>query len=153
MDGSRDDALDQANRTADDAMTEEAADAQAAAAQVGDDAGQVGAEPADNRDVAAGPHRGAVSPQTAAVFGRPDGVAGSFAQSTHPTDRPAPEISPPDPVLAEAFGRPAGETATLQRDPLAGYGHDDAPAAPADPWRDPESMAALADPALTAPSS
>ncbi|MEE3848758.1 trypsin-like peptidase domain-containing protein [Gordonia sp. LSe1-13] len=95
-----------------------------------------------------------VSPNTAAVFGRPAGVEGSFANSAtaHPDDRPMPEVAAPDPVLAEAFGRPVGATETLQRDPLASYGEPDAPDDPADPWRDPESMASLTAPALTPPT-
>ena len=164
MDGSRDDAVDQANRAAEDATTEQTAGAQptndalseADDSVWGDDAtGDINGETTNtSAGGPSGPHRAAVSPQTAAVFGRPDGVAGSFTESPEsPNDRPVPEISAPDPVLAEAFGRPAGETETLQRDPLASYGRDEAPSAPPDPWRDPESMVALADPALTAPTS
>lgn len=93
-----------------------------------------------------------VSRETAAVFGRPDGVTGSFdGSSTGTGSRPAPQIAPPDPVLAEAFGRPAGESETLQRDPLATYGQDDSPGTPEDPWRDPESIARLDGPALDVP--
>ncbi|MGC4962103.1 trypsin-like peptidase domain-containing protein [Gordonia sp. DT101] len=95
----------------------------------------------------------AVSPQTAAVFGRPDGVQGSFAQSEDATANPEPQIAPPDPVLAEAFGRPTGVTDTLQRDPLATYGAPETPQAPADPWRDPESVAGLDRPALGVPTA
>ncbi len=87
-----------------------------------------------------------VSPQTAAVFGRPAGVSGSF--STTPSDRPQPESAPPDPVLAEAFGRPAGSAQTLQRDPYATFGTDDGDADAADPWRDPAATAHLDAPAL-----
>nr|WP_232017144.1 trypsin-like peptidase domain-containing protein [Gordonia insulae] len=93
-----------------------------------------------------------VSPQTAAVFGRPDGVSGSFDQSSN-TDRPEPQIAAPDPVLAEAFRRPAGESETLQRDPLATYGEPLVDPVPADPWRDPESMVGLSGPALTRPAT
>ncbi|GAB20876.1 peptidase S1 family protein, partial [Gordonia polyisoprenivorans NBRC 16320 = JCM 10675] len=89
-----------------------------------------------------------VSPATAQVFGRPSGVAGSFAPGAAVPDRPAPAVGPPDPVLAEAFGRPDGSDETLQRDPLATYGTPDEPAPPADPWRDPESPATLARPAV-----
>ncbi len=88
-----------------------------------------------------------VSPGTAQVFGRPDGVHGSFATSPS-TQTPQPHIAPPDPVLAEAFGRPAGSDETLQRDPLATYGEADDEPAPADPWRDPESPAHLDTPAV-----
>ena len=90
-----------------------------------------------------------VSPQTAAVFGRPSGVTGSFSKT--PSARPQPEVAAPDPVLAEAFGRPAGATETLQRDPYATFGiDDDADAAEPDPWRDPAAAARLDGPALTA---
>ncbi|MFT4126388.1 MAG: trypsin-like peptidase domain-containing protein [Gordonia sp. (in: high G+C Gram-positive bacteria)] len=94
-----------------------------------------------------------VSPATAAVFGRPAGVGGSFAPGVDRTEMPQPQIGPPDPVLAEAFGRPAGSAETLQRDPLAGYGEPDLPDLPEDPWRDPESTATLAAPAQRAPES
>nr|WP_245555806.1 trypsin-like peptidase domain-containing protein [Gordonia soli] len=93
-----------------------------------------------------------VSPSTAQVFGRPSGVRGSFAPTDRQSsDQPAPQVGPPDPVLAEAFGRPAGESETLQRDPLARYGEETDEPAPADPWRDPESIAALDRPALGTP--
>ncbi|MFW0797485.1 trypsin-like peptidase domain-containing protein [Gordonia sp. CPCC 205515] len=93
------------------------------------------------------------SRETAAVFGRPEGVDGSFAASQQvDADRQEPTIGPPDPVLAEAFGRPDDSAETLQRDPLAAYGQDETPPAPDDPWRDPESIAALDTPALTAPT-
>ena len=85
------------------------------------------------------------SEQDRAVFGRPDGVTGSFA--TKPaTDRPQPTLAPADPVLAEAFGRPEGERETLQRDPHVIP--DAEPEVPADPWRDPASAASLATPAV-----
>ena len=88
-----------------------------------------------------------------AVFGRPDGVTGSFAD-TPTSNRPEPTVAAPDPVLNEAFSRPDGESETLQRDPLA-VPADDEPQTPEDPWRSPESGAALAAPALheaTAPT-
>lgn len=96
-------------------------------------------------------HR-AVSPETAAVFGRPTGVDGSFDGSAPTAPRPSPTVAPPDPVLAEAFGRPGDATEALQRDPLASYGRDDTPPEPEDPWRDPESLARLDRPALAAPT-
>ena len=106
----------------------------------------------DESRVSGGSHA-PVSPETAAVFGRPDGVAGSFdpAVGAGVPGAPAPVVAAPDPVLAEAFGRPAGETDTLQRDPLASYGETEVEPAPDDPWRDPESPAALASPALAEP--
>ncbi|MFT3663078.1 MAG: trypsin-like peptidase domain-containing protein [Gordonia sp. (in: high G+C Gram-positive bacteria)] len=94
------------------------------------------------------PPRGVpVSPQTAAVFGRPAGVTGSF--STVPSERPQPQLAPPDPVLAEAFGRPAGAASSLERDPHADYGRTEPESDVADPWRDPASAAQLAAPALS----
>ncbi|MFC3244085.1 S1C family serine protease [Gordonia humi] len=89
--------------------------------------------------------------QDEAVFGRPDGVTGSFAGAPSP-GRPAPTVAAPDPVLAEAFGKPEGVSETLQRDPLA-QKPDETVVEPADPWRDPESGVALAGPALTEQSA
>lgn len=89
-----------------------------------------------------------VSPQTAGVFGRPPGVTGSFAPGVSRDAERPPEIAAPDPVLAEAFGRPSGSSETLQRDPFAQYGAPDDAPPPADPWRDPDSPAALDRPAL-----
>lgn len=94
-----------------------------------------------------------VSPATAQVFGRPTGVSGSFAPGAPSSDRPAPSVGPPDPVLAEAFARPDGSHEALQRDPLATYGTSVDPEPPADPWRDPESHAVLARPAVAEPAS
>ena len=93
----------------------------------------------------------AVSPQTAAVFGRPDGVRGSF--STEPSAQPQPEIAPPDPVLTEAFSRPADAPSSLQRDPYATYGGEVDEPEPEDPWRDPASGAHLEAPALSEPAA
>ncbi|GEE02070.1 putative serine protease HtrA [Gordonia spumicola] len=81
------------------------------------------------------------------MFGRPTGVSGSF-DKTPDVDRPQPTIAPPDPVLGEAFGRPDGESETLQRDPNAGDVVDDTPDEPADPWRDPMSGVAMDSPAV-----
>jgi S1-C subfamily serine protease len=92
-----------------------------------------------------------VSRETAEVFGRPVGVGGSFAQRGHTDSRPAPAVRPPDPVLAEAFGRPDGETDSLQRDPLASYGAPVGNPKPEDPWRDPDSAPVLDHPALAVP--
>lgn len=97
------------------------------------------------------PRSAPVSPQTRAVFGRPDGVSGSFSKT--PTATPQPVVAAPDPVLAEAFGRPAGDGSTLQRDPYATYGEDIADDEPADPWRDPASGAHLSSPALAEPKA
>ncbi|HMS77386.1 S1C family serine protease [Gordonia sp. (in: high G+C Gram-positive bacteria)] len=104
----------------------------------------------DKADLFVGRHV-SVSRETAEVFGRPAGVRGSFADSGQSDSRPAPAIRPPDPVLAEAFSRPAGEPDSLQRDPLASYGVPDEPPARADPWRDPDSTPTLDRPALSVP--
>nr|WP_245813761.1 trypsin-like peptidase domain-containing protein [Rhodococcus marinonascens] len=83
------------------------------------------------------------------VFGRPGGVTGSFAPpDVRRTDEPRVQIGPPDPLLAEAFGRPEGDTDTIQRDPrgVAAPRVDTAP--PTDPWRDPEAGVELGSPAL-----
>ncbi|WP_440712216.1 trypsin-like peptidase domain-containing protein [Gordonia sp. FQ] len=90
-----------------------------------------------------------VPEQVAAVFGRPPGVEDSFGNRSS-TPVPQPQIAPPDPVLAEAFGRPAGAADTLQRDPYATYGAPEGEAEPEDPWRDPASAARLDGPALRA---
>ncbi|GAA1481828.1 trypsin-like peptidase domain-containing protein [Gordonia sinesedis] len=119
----------------------------ASAASDGSGTAQQAGDPSQPR-----PHA-PVSPQAAAVFGRPQGVVGSFAPGvTRDDDRP-PQIAAPDPVLAEAFGRPAGSSETLQRDPFAQYGAPDDTDTPADPWRDPESLASLDAPARTTPAA
>lgn len=94
----------------------------------------------------------------AAVFGRPEGVSGSFAPGGGPTGtlsgarRAKPVVADPHPVLREAFGRPEGTSDPMPRDPDARFGDDDdAPESPPDPWRDPDSVASLDDPALAAP--
>lgn len=85
------------------------------------------------------------------AFGRPSGVRGSFSASALRND-PSPELQvrPPDPILAEAFGRPEGETESIQRDPDAGR-DDSAEPDPEDPWRDPASAVRLGPPALLEP--
>ncbi|ALG86683.1 S1C family serine protease [Gordonia phthalatica] len=94
------------------------------------------------------PQTAAPADDVAATFGRPDGVEGSFAPGGAPVDRPQPHIAPPDPVLAEAFSRPAGESDTLQRDPYAVPEPEDVPEP--DPWRSADSTASLASPAVAA---
>jgi len=96
-----------------------------------------------------------VDPAESAVFSRPDGVDGSFAP---PQDRGAPpdleRAQPPSAALAAAFARPAGSDETLQRSPDEQAGEP--PEQPfwtagyADPWRDPNSPAALGPPAVEA---
>ncbi|MQY28583.1 S1C family serine protease [Nocardia aurantia] len=101
-------------------------------------------------------YRPEVDQHTARAFGRPEGLGGSFAPIA--AGESAPRLAndvelvnrPPDGVLAEAFGRPAGSTEVLQRDPEAESGPA-RPVAPADPWRDPEAAAALGAPALHTP--
>jgi S1-C subfamily serine protease len=94
-----------------------------------------------------------VSPATAAIFGRPNGVAGSFAAGRDREQRPQPQVAAPDPVLAEAFGRPDGSAETLQRDPLASFGEPAEPESPPDPWRNPDSPVVLDGPAVAAATS
>ncbi|WP_405134912.1 trypsin-like peptidase domain-containing protein [Nocardia sp. NBC_01388] len=98
-------------------------------------------------------YRPHVDKHTARAFRRPDGQRSSFAPRTAAaataaaSDGPQVQNRPPDAVLAEAFGRPAGSDELLQRDPEAKA--ESAPAAgPADPWRDPESPARLGAPAV-----
>ncbi|MGN2636101.1 S1C family serine protease [Nocardia takedensis] len=101
-------------------------------------------------------YRPEVDSHTAGAFARPSGVTGSFAG--HPTGGGhgvpplGPELQhrPPDAVLAEAFGRPAGSTELLQRDPDAADPAA-AVAGPADPWRDPYAAARLGAPAVPTP--
>ncbi|MBF6327314.1 S1C family serine protease [Nocardia transvalensis] len=100
-------------------------------------------------------YRPHIDTHTARAFRRPTGQAGSFAPHTPaaPTSKhDGPELvnRPPDAVLAEAFGRPEGSTEILQRDPDAET-ESATPAAPADPWRDPDSAARLGSPAIAAP--
>ncbi|GAA1000807.1 S1C family serine protease [Tsukamurella strandjordii] len=99
-------------------------------------------------------HRPSVSEGEQVVFGRPDGLSGSFEpRSARNGDgaRPQPRAAAPDPVLTEAFSRPPGSVDTLQRDPYAASLDPEKPEEPADPWRDTDSPAALGDPGLDAP--
>jgi S1-C subfamily serine protease len=89
----------------------------------------------------------------AAVFGRPNGVAGGFAASQGtPSDSPPPRTAvPPPAALASAFGRPGADAPNLQRPPGAAAGADVDPAfwnpnAERDPWRDPDAAVALGPP-------
>ncbi|MTE17297.1 S1C family serine protease [Nocardia aurantiaca] len=98
-------------------------------------------------------YRPHVDKHTARAFRRPNGQQGSFATRPGGAHETAPQGDteirnrPPDAVLAEAFGRPEGSTELLQRDPEAKT-ETAAPAAPADPWRDPNSTARLGTPAV-----
>ena len=91
------------------------------------------------------------------AFGRPDGFEGSFLGSEEHRDQGehAPRNAAPDPVLEEAFGRPASAGESLQRHPadagaLDGERDDETDIA-ADPWRDPSAAAQLSGPALARP--
>lgn len=95
-----------------------------------------------------------VNPAEQRAFGRPEGVDGSFLGEDKYSDQGeyTPKALAPDPVLAEAFGRPAPDAETLQRHPTdagaleaerAGAEADE----PEDPWRDPGAAAALGTPA------
>ncbi|MGV9414716.1 S1C family serine protease [Nocardia sp. NPDC003693] len=102
-------------------------------------------------------YRPHVDNHTAHAFRRPSGQNGSFAPRSAAaavagaaTDGPQVTNRPPDAVLAEAFGRPAGSDELLQRDPEANR-DSAAPAAPANPWRDPASAARLGSPAVATP--
>jgi S1-C subfamily serine protease len=102
------------------------------------------------------------------VFGRPPGVDGSFiaeevrAARFRESDEFQPRLLPPDPVLAQAFGRPHETAESLQRHPIdAGAldADDDGPAEPDDPWRNPAAPvvpgapAVDAQPAVVAPAA
>lgn len=103
-------------------------------------------------------HRPSVDAGSAELFGRPDGVAGSFAPvnggaaNREGNGARRIELTPPHHALVSAFGRPAGEAADLQRPP----GERSAPDEPdpfwsggtKDPWRDPSASVQLGPPAL-----
>jgi S1-C subfamily serine protease len=99
-----------------------------------------------------------VDPAARTVFGRPKGVDGSFVGTgQYRADGDyTPRDEAPDPVLAEAFGRPPRSTGSLQRHPVdAGALEAERSAGPdtaADPWRDPEAGALLGEPALARPA-
>src|SRR6185436_10996465 len=102
-----------------------------------------------------------VDPASRRAFGRPDGVNGSFVGLDRYRDQGeyAPKDQAPDPVLAEAFGRPYTGGDSLQRHPAdagALEAERDGQGAyqPDDPWRDPGAAAVLGTPALpqTAPA-
>lgn len=105
--------------------------------------------------------RPAVDPDSAAAFGRPDGVAGAFAVLRGRGSTEYTAAGPPAPAaLASAFGRPAGSvaTTTLQRppdgqatpaeEPSPLWGGDEA-----DPWRNPESPVGLGPPPVAEPTT
>jgi S1-C subfamily serine protease len=101
-----------------------------------------------------------VDPASRRAFGRPDGVNGSFVGLDGYRDQGeyTPHDQPPDPVLAEAFGRPHPGGDSLQRHPADAGAleaeRDGDTDEPDDPWRNPGAAAALGTPALpqTAPA-
>ncbi len=98
--------------------------------------------------------RPSVSEGEQVVFGRPEGVDGAFAPESARgagARGPQPQAAAPDPVLTEAFSRPAGATEALQRDPYAAPLNPEPEPEPADPWRDTESVAGLGEPGVAAP--
>ncbi|NHD17939.1 trypsin-like serine protease [Actinopolyspora sp. BKK1] len=105
------------------------------------------------------PRRAAATPAEAAVFGRPEGVTGSFDRSNSPGRTPRVEQAPPPPEsLTKAFGRPRNSSESLQRSPGdSGADADSTAQDPVlwdegdehDPWRDPTTGAVLGGPALT----
>jgi S1-C subfamily serine protease len=93
------------------------------------------------------------------AFGRPDGVDGPFVGLDEYRDQGeyTPHDLAPDPVLAEAFGRPYAGGESLQRHPadagaLNGERGNEQSSQPDDPWRDPAAPVALGTPALTQPA-
>ncbi|MEZ0366315.1 S1C family serine protease [Mycobacterium sp. pUA109] len=107
-------------------------------------------------------YRPPVDPASRQAFGRPAGVDGSFvaeglrARKYADQGEFTPHDLPPDPVLAEAFGRPSPTAESLQRHPadagaLDGDKDRDLLEEPDDPWRDPGAGAALGTPALAPP--
>src|SRR4029078_8867319 len=90
-------------------------------------------------------------------FGRPDGVRGSFLGADKYRDQGAytPKDAPPDPVLAEAFGRPYAGGDSLQRHPSDAGAldaeRDRGADEPDDPWRNPGAPVELGTPAMTQP--
>jgi S1-C subfamily serine protease len=101
--------------------------------------------------------RPSVDPASSRAFGRPAGFEGSFLGSDKHRDQGefTPRNAAPDPVLEEAFGRPASAVESLQRHPFdagaLGRERDDDVDIGADPWRDPEAAASLTGPALAKP--
>ncbi|UXA16824.1 S1C family serine protease [Mycobacterium sp. SMC-4] len=115
---------------------------------------QTGRERLEPRPVSRPP----VDPAATRAFGRPAGVRGSFLGADKHRDQGeyTPKDQAPDPVLAEAFGRPFAGTESLQRHPTdAGALEAEKDAGPDDiddPWRNPGAPVALGTPAM-APSA
>ncbi|QKT10789.1 S1C family serine protease [Rhodococcus sp. W8901] len=117
-----------------------------------DTGGHAGSARQDGPRLAPRPvYRPDVDPTAQHAFGRPAGVSGSFVpEAEHrATGAPTLRLGAPDAVMAEAFGRPAGEPHSLQRGP---EGPPDVPedAPDGDPWRDPEAPVRLGAPAEAA---
>ncbi|WP_102146016.1 serine protease HtrA [Mycobacterium hubeiense] len=100
-----------------------------------------------------------VDPAAERVFRRPNGVDGSFVglDRYRKQDEYTPTDKAPDPVLAEAFGRPHPGVESLQRHPadagaLEAEKDRDAAEDLPDPWRDPSAPAAVGAPALPKPA-
>lgn len=118
---------------------------------------QTGRERLEPRPVSRPP----VDPAATRAFGRPDGVRGSFlgADKHRNQGEYTPTDQAPDPVLAEAFGRPAPGAESLQRHPTDAGAMDAEKDAGADdvddPWRNPGAPVGLGTPAMapTAPTT
>ncbi|MDT2010003.1 PDZ domain-containing protein [Rhodococcus opacus] len=95
-------------------------------------------------------YRPQIDAASSRAFGRPGGVTGPFAPPGARRESEPRTVGAPDPVLAEAFGRPEGETDTIQRDPHEKPAAQVDGGSPADPWRDPEAGVELGSPALHA---
>ncbi|WP_430331631.1 trypsin-like peptidase domain-containing protein [Rhodococcus sp. ACT016] len=91
-------------------------------------------------------YRPHVDPGAQQAFGRPADVAGSFGSRSAPPVGPPIAVGRPDEALAEAFGRPEGETDSLQRGPEGAPAPAEQQSA-RDPWRDPDAPARLGAPA------
>ncbi len=95
-----------------------------------------------------------VDPAQQRAFGRPDGVSGSFLGADKHRDQGeyTPRNLSPDPVLAEAFGRPYAGGDSLQRHPADAGALEAVREVDAedldDPWRDPAAAVALGSPAV-----
>ncbi len=97
-------------------------------------------------------YRPEVDAASAAAFGRPNDVTGSFTpvgRRTEPSSKIRTRVL--DPVLAEAFGRPSDAAESLQRDPDARSHPPEPEPEPEDPWRDPASTVRLGSPGEDTP--
>ncbi|MDR3659619.1 MAG: trypsin-like peptidase domain-containing protein [Mycobacterium sp.] len=99
-----------------------------------------------------------VDPASQRAFGRPAGFTGSFLGEDQIRNQGeyTPTNQAPDPVLAEAFGRPNAAADSLQRHPadagaLDAERNGDGADVVADPWRDPSAAPSLGTPALPPP--